>query len=134
MKEFTLPKIFNWQKASEKIVKKYVAHLSQSGTDAPVATELYNDTGVAFTYEYDGTDGEYYIVANKPIFTGDQKVQIAFTNSAPAIDVNFVAIPLGFIGDDEAAIILTSESGVFLNNLLGNPFLGQSTLEITIYN
>jgi hypothetical protein len=52
MKEFTLPKIFNWQKASEKIVKKYVADLYQSSTDAPVATELYNDTGVAFTFEY----------------------------------------------------------------------------------
>jgi hypothetical protein len=133
MKEFNLPKIFNWQKASEKIVKKYVAQLSQSGTDAPVATELYNDTGVAFTYEYSG-DGEYYVVANKPIFTEDQKVQITFANTTAANETNFVAIPLGFIGDPNAAAILTSESGVFINNLLGNPSLAQATLEITIYN
>jgi hypothetical protein len=133
MKEFNLPKIFNWQKASEKIVKKYVAQLSQSGTDAPVATELYNDTGVAFTYEY-SEDGEYYVVANKPIFTEDQKVQITFANTTAANEVNFVAIPLGFLGDPNVAIILTSESGVFLNDLLGNPFLAQGTLEITMYN
>ena len=133
MKEFNLPKIFNWQKASQKIVKKYVAQLSQSGTDAPVATELYNDTGVAFTYEY-SEDGEYYVVANKPIFTEDQKVQITFANTTAANEVNFVAIPLGFLGDPNAAIILTSESGVFLNDLLGNPFLAQGTLEITMYN
>lgn len=133
MKEFNLPKIFNWEKAHNKIVKKYVAQLSQSGTDAPVAKELYNDTGLSFTYEY-SDDGEYFVVASKAIFTEDQKVQIAFTNSAPGIDVNFATVPLGFLGDPEAAIILTSESGVFLNGLLGNPFLAQGTLEITIYN
>lgn len=129
MKEFTLPKIFNWQKASEKIVKKYVADLYQSATDAPVATELYNDTGVTFTFEYLGV-GQYAVIANKDIFTGpyQQKVQVAISNQAPSVNI----IIESFIVFYNAIIILTSDAGTPSNDILGQ--YGQNTFEVTFYN
>ena len=66
MQEYKLPKLFNWQTASNKLVKKYVADLFQTGVDAPAATELLNNTGIAFTYDYIAP-GTYSVTANKPI-------------------------------------------------------------------
>jgi hypothetical protein len=131
MKEFNLPKIFNWQKASEKIVKKYVAQLSQSGTAAPVATELYNDTGVAFTFLY-GDPGEYAIVASKDIFMGDGKTQIEFTNPVVTPDIFTAAIPFPITND--MALLYSIDNGSGANNILGNPFYPQTTIVITMYN
>ena len=133
MKEFNLPKIFNWQKASEKIVKKYVAQLSQSGTDAPVATELYNDTGVAFSFVY-SDPGEYAVIASKDIFMGDGKTQIEFTNSSlsPDFEVAALPFPLPFIKD--MALLYSTDNGSGANGILGNPFYPQTTIVITMYN
>jgi len=129
MKEFNLPKIFNWQKASEKIVKKYVADLYQSATDAPVATELYNDTGVTFTFEYLGV-GQYAVIANKDIFTGpyQQKVQVTIANQAPSIDI-IIESSIVFYN---AIIIVTSDAGIPSNDILGQ--YAQNTFEVTFYN
>lgn len=129
MKEFNLPKIFNWQKASEKIVKKYVADLYQSSTDAPVATELYNDTGVTFTFEYLGA-GQYAAIANKDIFTGafDKKVQVAISNQAPSVDI-IIESSIVFYN---AIIIVTSDAGTPSNEILGQ--YAQNTFEVTFYN
>jgi hypothetical protein len=129
MKEFNLPKIFNWQKASEKIVKKYVADLYQSNTNAPVATELYNDTGVAFTFEYLGA-GQYAVTANKDIFTGSyqQKVQVTIANQAPSIDIIIESFSVFY----NAIIILTSDGGTPSNDILGQ--YAQNTFEVTFYN
>lgn len=133
MTEFNLPKIFNWEKAHNKIVKKYVAHLSQSGTDAPVATELYNDTGVSFTYEYDST-GSYFAVASKGIFGADQKVQVKFTNSVLLPDAQASVATIIFPFTDNILLLFSDSSGAASNDVLGNPLFPQTTLEIEIYN
>lgn len=56
MNEFKLlPKVFNWQKAQEKIpYKVYTALLTQTGTNAPVATVLENTIG-NISWSYDDT-------------------------------------------------------------------------------
>ena len=133
MTEFNLPKIFNWEKAHNKIVKKYVAHLSQSGTDAPVATELYNDTGVAFTYNYD-LPGSYFVVASKGIFQEGQRVQVKFTNALllPGAATSIAAIILP--STDNILLLFSELNNLATDNVLGNPNYPQTTLEIEIYN
>jgi hypothetical protein len=134
MQEYKLPKIFNWQTASNKLVKKYVADLYQTGTDAPVATELHNDTGIAFTYDYVAA-GLYMVVANKDIFTGPtpgQKVQVTISNSNLTLsgisDYGVVAVP-GFYN---MIMIITSNNAGDADDILGNYM--QNSLEITFYN
>jgi hypothetical protein len=134
MQEYKLPKIFNWQTASNKLVKKYVADLYQTGTDAPVATELHNDTGIAFTYDYVAA-GLYMVVANKDIFTGPtpgQKVQVTISNSNLTLsgisDYGVVAVP-GFYN---MIMIITSNIAGDADDILGNYM--QNSLEITFYN
>ena len=50
--EYKITKTRNWQTGGNKLVKKYVADLFQTGTDAPIEKVLFNNTDVAFTYEY----------------------------------------------------------------------------------
>lgn len=134
MQEFKLPKLFNWQTASDKLVKKYVADLFQTGTDAPVATELFNNTGIAFTYEYIAP-GTYSVTANQPIFSGcgmgcpsGQKNQVTISNFFNyVIQVNALALPV----TDNIMLILTDDSVGAANDILGT--YAQNTLELTIY-
>ena len=101
MQEFKLQKLFNWQTASDKLVKKYVADLYQTGTVAPVATELFNNTGIAFTYEY-VAPGTYSVTANQPIFSGctmgcpnGQKNQVTISTSFNyVIQVSVLVLPV----------------------------------------
>lgn len=133
MQEFKLPKVFNWQTASDKLVKKYVADLFQANTDAPVTTELFNNTGIAFTYEYIST-GFYVVTSNKDIFTGTsgQSVQVSISNSSitlsgiPDFCINVVP---GFYN---AIIISTINNAGDADDILGNTL--QNSLEITFYN
>tara|TARA_R110000868_G_scaffold66237_1_gene197364 strand:+ start:145 stop:552 length:408 start_codon:yes stop_codon:yes gene_type:complete len=134
MNEFRLPKVFNWQTASQPIVKKYVADLYQTGTDAPVATVLANNTDVAFTYEYIGA-GIYLVSASKNLFTTltGQKVQATITNAAYIDDAT---APTGqsitiFPVFDNVMIILTSDLTATADDILGNN--AQNAIEITIY-
>jgi hypothetical protein len=129
MNEFNLKKVFNWQKASEPIVKKYVADLHQTGTDAPVATELYNDTDVSFTYEYFG-NGVYGVRASKPIFSGcgmgcppGQKAQAFITNCSFETTYSFAIFP----GANDLFVIFSSTG----DGALGD--FSQNAIEITIY-
>lgn len=127
-------KIFNWQTASEKIIKKYVADLYQSGTDAPIATVLFNDTGVAFTYEYI-TNGVYAVIANKNLFNNQvgQKVQVTISNGTYIDDVtgpsgqSVIAFPVFY----NVMIILSSDLSAEADDILGHSV--QNLLEITIY-
>lgn len=48
--------------------KKYVAIMSQSGTDAPAALVMENTLGVTITWAYDGI-GNYYGTASGVVFT-----------------------------------------------------------------
>ena len=46
----------------------YIASFDQTGTDAPVVTEIFNNTGATFTWTRTGT-GQYNITANSAVFT-----------------------------------------------------------------
>lgn len=134
MNEFNLPKKFNWETASKPIIKKYVADLYQTGTDIPVATELFNNTEVAFTYEYI-SPGVYAVLANKNLFTNftGQRVQATITNATFIYDVTG---PSGqsvtiFPVFDYVMIILTTDLTLEVDNILGNNT--QNAIEITIY-
>jgi hypothetical protein len=134
MQEFKLPKLFNWQTASDKLVKKYVADLYQTNIDAPVATELFNNTGIAFTYEYIST-GFYVVTANKDIFTGPtpgQSVQVSISNSNVTLsaisDFCIIAVPSFY----NAITIVTLNNAGDADDILGNAL--QNLLEITFYN
>ena len=130
MKEFNLPKIFNWQKASEKIVKKYVADLVDLGSPAPKVTELYNDTGVAFTYE-NPFDGYFVVTSSKDIFTEDlfsQKVQLNITNVSPVDGIHIEVFPF----TPNKILILASDNNFLTSEVLGR--YAQNALEITMYN
>lgn len=131
---YNLPKVFNWQKASTPIVKKYVADLYQNGVTAPVATELYNDTEVSFTYEYINP-GVYAVTASKDLFTNvaGQNVQVNITN---ATYIDSLTGPDGascvvFPTWSNIMIILTSDLTAEVNGILGHNT--QNALEITIY-
>lgn len=134
MQEYKLPKVFNWQTASDKLVKKYVADLFQTGTDAPVATVLFNNTGIGFTYEYLGI-GTYMITSTKPIFSGctlgcpnGQKTQISVSTSFNfIIQVSVIVLPV----TDNVILILTDDPTGSVDDVLG--VYAQNALEITIY-
>jgi len=135
MNEFNLPKQYNWQKGSTPIVKKYVADLYQTGTSAPVVTELFNDTGLYFEYEY-VSPGVYSVTASENIFTGPtgQKVQVAISNNTYVDDVagpdgfSILAVPFFF----NVIFIITTDLSVAANGILGNNV--QNTIEITFYS
>jgi hypothetical protein len=134
MKEFKLPKVFNWQLASQPIIKKYIASLYQSGLNEPVATELVNNTDVSFTYLY-FAPGAYGVISSKPLFIdlNSQKVQVTITN---ATYVNDISGPNGqsiivFPASESTILILTSNLTAEVNDILGN--YTQNTIEITIY-
>ncbi len=134
MQEFKLPKKYNWQTASDKLVKKYVADLFQTGTDAPTATVLFNNTDIAFTYEY-VAPGTYSVTSNKPIFSGctmgcpnGQRTQVSVTNSfnyVIQVSVTVLAVT------DNIILILTDDSIGAIDDILG--VYSQNTLEVIIY-
>lgn len=135
MNEFNLPKQYNWQKASTPIVKKYVADLFQTGVTAPVATELFNDTGLYFEYEYIA-QGVYAVTASEDIFTGPtgQKVQVTISNNTYIDDVagpdgfSILAVPFFF----NVIFIITTDLSTANDAILGNGV--QNALEITFYS
>tara|TARA_B110000503_G_scaffold110925_1_gene165976 strand:+ start:757 stop:1164 length:408 start_codon:yes stop_codon:yes gene_type:complete len=134
MSEFKLSKVFNWQTASQPIVKKYVADLYQTGTDIPVATELFNNTGVAFTYDYIAP-GVYAVIASKNLFTNipGQRIQATIGNATFIYDITgptgqSVTIFPVFVN---VMIILTTDLTLEVDDILGNNT--QNTIEITIY-
>ena len=134
MAEYNITKTRNWQTAGQRLVTKYVADLKQTGTDAPVATELFNSTDIAFTYEYVST-GVYTVTSSKPIFTGPgaQKVQVNLTNSSYIDDVagptgwSILAVPFFF----NVIFIISSDLSVAADGIVGNN--AQNALEVTIY-
>jgi len=139
MKEFNLLKKFNWQEASKPTIKKYVADLRQSGTDAPALKTLFNDADITFTSEYID-NGTYAIIASKPLFVNcgmgcpPQDVQVNITNSSY---IGNTAGPSGysivnFAVDAYTIILLTSNLVTTTDSILGNG--SQNALEITIYN
>lgn len=133
MNEFSVTKNYNWQTGSELLVKRYVAELSQTGVTAPVATELFNNTDVAFTYDY-VSPGLYAIVSSKDIFSGPtgQKVQVNISNATyvdplATTQWSIIAVPVL----PNVIFIVTSDTTALADALLGSG--AQNTIEITVY-
>ena len=117
MNEFKLlPKIFNWQKAQEKIpYKVYTALLTQTGTDAPVATVLENTLGtININYSSPGI----YYVASDFLFTLNKTA--IFTGSTNNGDIMIAT------QNNNSLLVLTS---IGLNDCLVN-----TPIEIRVYN
>lgn len=135
MKEFSLLKKFNWQEASKPTIKKYVADLKQIDTDAPIATVLFNDTDITFTYEYVDI-GVYAVTASKNIFTdfSGQFTQAAITNATYITDGgDFSGYSMTiFSVAPNAMIMLSSDLTRDSDDIIGA--FTQNCLEITIYN
>lgn len=132
--EYKIKRNLQWQVLNQPIIKKYVADLYQTGTDAPVATVLANNTDVAFTYDH-VTAGVYFVTASKNLFTNiyGQTVQATITN---ATYIDDIAGPNGqsvtiFPVFENVMIILTTDLTAEVDNILGSNT--QNAIEITIY-
>jgi hypothetical protein len=102
---------------------EYVAILTQSGTDAPEATVLYNNTGLDITYSYLSV-GAYVVELNDvSLLSGDVYVTLdnGFVSSICYLDK--------LTGDDTIEIRTKDETFTLTNGLLIN-----ATLTIRIYN
>lgn len=98
--------------------KSYVALLTQSGTSAPTATVLKNDTGLTFAAVYDDV-GNYFLEPNTA--PNPNKVATFCTNAAAAGDV------FSFWRDDKLTVS-TRASGTPTNSILS-----KTAVEIRIY-
>ena len=70
-----------WSVYRERPYKLFSANLTQAGTDAPVVTVLYNDTGITWTPAYEDV-GAYFLVPDTPpnpaktqVFIGTSKAR-----------------------------------------------------------
>jgi hypothetical protein len=123
--EYKTKKTHYWQKAGDKIpYRSYVALLNQLGTNAPVATAMYNDLG-EITYGYTAA-GEYTIESNglfvedKTFFTIQQT-----QDNAPA-SANIIVYR---IDDSTLGVKVLVEGSAYTDGfMLGVP------IEIRIYN
>tara|TARA_Y100000996_G_C22008120_1_gene431561 strand:- start:14 stop:493 length:480 start_codon:yes stop_codon:yes gene_type:complete len=70
-KNFTVASINNLAPTSVAGDKAYIAQWTQSGTNAPVPVEIYNNTGAKFTWARVST-GSYSITADSAVFTANK--------------------------------------------------------------
>ena len=68
-KNFTVSSIIDLSKAYKSLVQL----LTQTGTDAPAATEVYNNTGETYTWSY-VSSGTYRITSTGTPFTVDKTI------------------------------------------------------------
>lgn len=108
-----LKKIFKWQQASEKIpYKVYTALLTQTGTDAPIATVLENTIGnIVWTRS---SAGDYQATLNEAFTLGKTYLNCwlnyascnaSFSNAATTATSNELYF---FTYDDNPSLGLTS--------------------------
>lgn len=109
--------------------KEYIASITQSGTDAPVATVVKDDFGDIF-YNY-GSDGHFDLESSSTPFT-DGKTEITFTNqtfysliAAAPIFVNWI-----YSGESKINLVVTNSSGTGANGVLGEY---KNIIHITVY-
>lgn len=136
MNEFKLlPKIFNWQKWRDKIdstggytppYKVYTALLTQTGTDAPVATVLENTIGdIWFTYN----DVGVYNINSDGLFTDNK----TFVNISPTVQDagNSISQTVQFVGGSESTIntLVIQTVGAGQDGIPNN-----TPIEIRVYN
>ena len=110
--------------------KSYVAKLNQTGTDAPIATEIYNNTGGTFTYTREAT-GFYFInsdidLSNAIVLTGvNTGYEIGWGSSYSAI----IGINYDIFGNK--FVLQTID---IYNNIPADNILYDNAIEIRVYN
>lgn len=145
MPEYSSKLKFVWQYLSTTLnkfrapvlgYKTYKALLTQSGTDAPVATVLDNSLGLSVTYEYDG-NGQYFALLSKELFNSptttpsNQNVEVTITPSSSQLSgavVGLSAYPVFYF----VVGINVTVSEVPTDEILGNSFT--TILEIKVYD
>ena len=93
--------------------------LTQTSTNAPVATEVYNNTGETFTWSY-VSSGVYRITASSSVFTSNKTV--VFSNSGDDT-TNQPPIKWSYV----------SNQVIEINTLVNDRFVNGS-FEVNIYN
>jgi hypothetical protein len=104
--------------------KVYTALLSQSGTDAPVATVLENTLGVTPTYGYSSA-GDYTLIS-AGFFTEDKK----YLFQGQVNNFDDLVVSLERNDDDTIRIATTGFDRIQANELM----YGQAFIEIRVYN
>ena len=89
--------------------KSYIALINQSGTNAPVATVIYNDTGSTFIWNYDDV-GSYIATSSSPILLGNKTV--VFVTAQGNSGNNQNKIFGGTRYNDTSIGLLTSSDGI----------------------
>jgi len=100
--------------------KSYVALISQSGTSAPTATVVFNDTAATFTWSYDDV-GSYFVTCSNPILLSGKTVVFVTTQGNAGNGQN--KIFGGTRSNDSNVTLNTSSNGILDLNF-----------EIRIYN
>ena len=100
--------------------KSYIALINQSGTNAPVATVIYNDTGSTFTWNYEDV-GSYIATSSSPILLDNKTV--VFVTAQGNSGNNQNKIFGGTRYNDTSIGLFTSSDGILKLNF-----------EIRVYN
>lgn len=94
--------------------KSYVALISQSGTSAPTATVVFNDTAATFTWNYDDV-GSYFVTCSNPILLSGKTVVFVTTQGNAGNGQN--KIFGGTRTNDSNVSLNTSSNGILDLNL-----------------
>lgn len=101
--------------------KKYIANLTQTGTNDPTAIVFENTLGVTITYSYDNT-GDYSLTASASIFTQYYTWIIISTNGIPNTQCY-----TSWVNDTTIRIRTTNGSSA------SNGLLEDTAIEIRVY-
>jgi len=129
MKEFNLPKKFNWELASQPIevkpYKVYSALLTQSGVADPVANVFENTIG-EITWTRDSESNGVYFADSSSLFT-EKIMLLLFANSRDAEGGQSI-YSLQKLSNNRLVLVSALE-GTAVDGLLYN-----TPIEIRIYN
>tara|TARA_R110001606_G_scaffold122430_1_gene255471 strand:- start:589 stop:1038 length:450 start_codon:yes stop_codon:yes gene_type:complete len=120
-KSATVQSIANLANAVQLGYTSLVQLLNQTGTDAPVATELYNNTGETYTWSYIG-QGVYRVTSTGTPFTVNKTV--VFSNAGSDGSTLVPPIAWSRVGDNIIEVVSSGVNGRFING----------SFEIKIYN
>ena len=105
--------------------KAYTALLTQTGTNAPTATELKNNTSYTYTWTRTGS-GTYTITANGNAFTSNKTV-VFINYGNPSSD----ALPPKWVRTSDTVITVTTQDETAV---LDDGILNGAAFEIRIYS
>jgi hypothetical protein len=111
--------------------KKYVAIVSQSGTDAPTSVVLENTFGVTPTWSY-GTDGSYNLTVNGG-FPDPTKLFILISDGRVLdIDASYKAVCI--VGIWSTNSIINFQTNISGANGPANNLFSNTCIELRVYN